>query len=160
MPRVFKATEHAFFIVILLTLQRDHEPLKSSTLSRALNVSDSYLKKTVRKLSAGGIVNATTGPGGGIKLARSVDQITLGDICRVMNEGPWTATVEDLKQKSLISREGAAEALYGMASAITEAGKAFDNVLNSHTVSEYLPDGSWQNGTLDWNEFIRQYDAG
>ena len=158
MPRAFRATEHAIFVVILLALQSDHEPLKSTTISRALNVSDSYLKKTLRKLSVGGIVTSATGPGGGIKLAKTADQITLGEICRAMNEGPWIATVEDLKTKSLMAREGASQAIYGIASTLIEAGEAFDEVLNSRVISELLPQGSWETGTFDWNQLVEAWD--
>lgn len=158
MSRVFKSTEHAMFVVFLLALQRNHEPIKSTTLSHALNVSDSYLKKTLRKLSVGGIVITATGPGGGIRLAKPADQITLGEIARAMNEGPWIATVDDLKSRSLMAREGVSQAIYSLATTLTEAGEAFDKILNSRTVAELLPESSWKSGLFDWNELVKQWE--
>lgn len=159
MPRIYKSAEQAMFLVVILALQLNHEPVKSSTLSELLMVSDSYLKKVIRKLSEGKIVTATTGPGGGVCLARPADQITLGDICRAVEENPWGMTVEDMKTKALVAREGASQSIFSLAETLTQAGAAFDTVLNGSPISDHLPKGSWENGHIDWNAWWEKNKA-
>ena len=44
-----KSIEQAAYVLIMLALQKNHTPVKSQTLSKILNVSDSYLKKILIK---------------------------------------------------------------------------------------------------------------
>ena len=45
-----KSVEQAIYVLLILALQKDGEPLKSRVLSAHLKVSDSYLKKILMKL--------------------------------------------------------------------------------------------------------------
>lgn len=44
--RLSKSVEQAIFVLLMLALQEGHKPVKSRVLSRLLNVSDSYLKRS------------------------------------------------------------------------------------------------------------------
>jgi len=71
-----------FFQVIknVKSITVNHEPVKSYLLSDRLQFSDSYFKKTMRKLIVAGIVDAIASKEGGFKLARPTDKITLLDV--------------------------------------------------------------------------------
>lgn len=48
--KINKSVEQAIYVLLILALQKDGEPLKSRILSAHLKVSDSYLKKILMKL--------------------------------------------------------------------------------------------------------------
>lgn len=50
-------------VLVMLALQKGGLPVKSYLLSNRLEVSESYLKKTMRKLVVAGIVEAIEGDG-------------------------------------------------------------------------------------------------
>ena len=51
---VNRCVEQGIYVVLILSLQKDHRPLRSSELSDMLSVSDSYLKKVLRRLVLAG----------------------------------------------------------------------------------------------------------
>ena len=55
-----QCVEQGIFVVLILSLERDHHPLRSAELSSILSVSDSYLKKILRKLVLGGPIREKT----------------------------------------------------------------------------------------------------
>lgn len=67
-----KSTEQAVYIVIILALQVNHHPLKSSLLAEILQVSDSYLKKILRKLVVAGIITSAASKDGGFQLKKNI----------------------------------------------------------------------------------------
>ena len=148
------------FAMALLAVQLNHSPVRSSILSDLLKVSDSYLKKIVRRLSSADLVHTATGPGGGIRIAKSADQISLGEICRAVEDNPWVTTVEDIKTQALFAREGVSQTMYKLASTLVDAGRSFDSVLNSNTLANHLPKNSWQQGIIDWNTWWYEHYSG
>ena len=63
--KLSKSIEQAIFVLLMLALQEGHKPVKSRVLSRLLNVSDSYLKKVLMKLSKAGLIDANASKRGG-----------------------------------------------------------------------------------------------
>ena len=78
--KMSSAVEQSLVVLVMLELQKDHAPVKSYLLSDRLQVSESYLKKTMRKLVVAGIVDAIASKEGGFKLARPIANITLLDV--------------------------------------------------------------------------------
>ena len=78
--KMSNAVEQSLVVLVMLALQKDELPIKSYLLSNRLEVSESYLKKTMRKLVVAGIVQAIASKEGGFKLARSIADITLLDV--------------------------------------------------------------------------------
>lgn len=74
------AVEQSLVVLVMLALQKDDLPVKSYLLSDRLEVSESYLKKTMRKLVVAGIVQAIASKEGGFRLARPISKITLLDV--------------------------------------------------------------------------------
>ena len=48
--------EQAIYVIAVLARQTDNQPLKSHVLSKILDVSDSYLRKIIRKLVIGVLI--------------------------------------------------------------------------------------------------------
>jgi Rrf2 family protein len=90
--RINKSFEQAVYVLTMLALQKEHRPVKSSTLSTALEVSDSYLKKILVKLTKSGLIVSSASKTGGYQLARKTNQISLRDIFLTLE--PDAKTIE------------------------------------------------------------------
>ena len=76
--RIRGSLEQAICIVLLISTSS--RPVKSSELSKKLDVSDSYLKKIMRQLVKANIVSSIASKTGGFVLLRSPSQITFLDL--------------------------------------------------------------------------------
>ena len=54
------------------------------SISERQNISESYLEQLVRKLRTAGLVKSVRGAGGGYRLAKPADQISVGDVLRAL----------------------------------------------------------------------------
>ncbi len=61
-------------------------PVSASTLESKLGVSGKYLEKILRMLSKRNIVTAARGASGGYFLAKSPEEITVGEIVRTLED--------------------------------------------------------------------------
>jgi len=73
----------------MVELARDHQggPLSLKSISDSQQISLKYLEQLIAVLKGAGLVKAARGFGGGYRLARSPEQITLHDVFVAM-EGP------------------------------------------------------------------------
>ena len=53
--KINKSLEQAVYVIIILALQKDKQPVKSHIISEILKVSDSYLKKNINETIKGKI---------------------------------------------------------------------------------------------------------
>lgn len=91
--KVNKSIEQGIYVLLMLSLQKNHEPTKSYTMSQILNVSDSYLKKILRKLVIAGLINSNASKDGGFTLAKSAREITVLDVYKALDtENPEILT--------------------------------------------------------------------
>ncbi|MEQ1756179.1 MAG: Rrf2 family transcriptional regulator [Micropepsaceae bacterium] len=66
------------------------DPARSFTteeIACEFSISRNHLTKVVRELATAGYVKTQRGAGGGIRLAREAQKITLGDIVRTLEQG-------------------------------------------------------------------------
>lgn len=147
---VNKSIEEAVVVCLMLAVQQDHVPVGSSSLSDAMNVSDSYLKKTLRKLVVAGLVNSVAGKEGGFTLARSAEQITVGDVFRAMEGDAFRFKGSSLAKHAFMGCPNLPTAEIKTSALISEAGDAFLAKLDEHPLSELLRTGTWINGARDW----------
>ncbi|MDQ6978338.1 MAG: Rrf2 family transcriptional regulator, partial [Ghiorsea sp.] len=61
-------------------------PITLSSISERQYISLSYLEQLFRKLRENGLVDSVRGPGGGYRLAKAADDITIADIMHAVNE--------------------------------------------------------------------------
>ncbi len=85
-----KGVEWTTHICTMLALLREGQGLSVDALAEFFEVPSAYLSKQMQLLRRAGIVESVRGKGGGYRLARSVDEITLLDIV-IAIEGPMLA---------------------------------------------------------------------
>ena len=79
-------THYGLMACHILALNYPNNPVSASTLEGHIAVSGKYLEKIMRMLSARGIITANRGASGGYFLAKSPEQITIGEIVRALED--------------------------------------------------------------------------
>lgn len=65
------------------------ERLSSTDLAASIDVNPVTVRRVISELTASGLVNTQTGPGGGAMLARPASRITVQDIYQALGEPPF-----------------------------------------------------------------------
>lgn len=78
--QIRKSFNKAIFILLMLALSKNQEPLPSYIMSWRLKLSNSYLKKVLHQLVLAHLINSEAGKKGGFSLAKKIDYISLLDI--------------------------------------------------------------------------------
>jgi len=71
-------------MVLDLAINANKGPVPLSDIAHRQNISIKYLEKLIRRLRAGGLVNSQRGAHGGHTLAKQPENITVGDIVRLL----------------------------------------------------------------------------
>ena len=142
--------EQGIYVIIILALEEEHRPVKSSTMSRLLDVSDSYLKKILMKLSHSGLVRSSANKRGGYTLVSSADQISLKDIFVALDEGEDLFEQSGFAEKLFPNRAHVKESADKIVHTLDDGLDAFYDRLDRLKISDLLEDGAWQNGAVDW----------
>lgn len=82
-----RQSEYAIRTMLELAALPYGELLSSKVISERQDIPEEFLKKTIHLLALGGLVVTHRGTQGGVRLARSAEQINLGHIVTVI-EGP------------------------------------------------------------------------
>ena len=69
-----------------LALHAQNGPVTLANISARQKISLSYLEQLFSKLRRGSLVESVRGPGGGYNLARPLDQLTVADIIKAVEE--------------------------------------------------------------------------
>ena len=97
--------------LIDLALYSENETVSIASISARQNISESYLEQLIAKLKRAGLVESIRGAAGGYRLARSAEEISVGDILRAL-EGNLTpiecpaleAESECVKESSCVTK--------------------------------------------------------
>ena len=92
--QILRISSMADYAVVIMTAAAGHcgkERVCSSVLAAETGLPAPTVQKLVSRLSAAGLLRATRGIGGGLKLARPAASITLADIVEAV-EGPIAVT--------------------------------------------------------------------
>jgi len=168
--KMSSAVEQSLVVLVMLELQKDHAPVKSYLLSDRLQVSESYLKKTMRKLVVAGIVDAIASKEGGFKLARPIANITLLDVYQAIEgDGSFIRSTQladriFLNQKSDKPVEDVQEvlnvAITDVLTTFCEAEQDFKKRLKSYTIANLLQHVNVDEfGKIDWRQSIDKVDC-
>ncbi len=150
--------EQGIYVVVILALEKDHNPLKSSQMSELLEVSDSYLKKILSKLVKGGIVSSSASKRGGYQLTRGADEISLLDIYTALELDQDTFESSHYALKLFPEQEHVLESERQLESVISAGLGKFYEELEAFKISEVLEDGAYQNGAIEWRERLTNQD--
>ena len=77
--------------MIDLSLRQHRGPVTLASISQRQRISLSYLEQLLAKLRRSQLVESTRGPGGGYRLAKSMDSVSIADIIIAVDE-PIDAT--------------------------------------------------------------------
>ena len=70
-----------------LAQQQGEGPVPLATIAERQEISLSYLEQLFARLRRAGLVTSARGPGGGYRLARSMDEISIAEIVDAVDEG-------------------------------------------------------------------------
>jgi Rrf2 family nitric oxide-sensitive transcriptional repressor len=116
---------------VLLHLAAHPDRLCSiAEISRAYGISENHLMKVVHDLGKGGFVTTARGRGGGLRLGRPADVISIGEVVRYTEDG-----LELVDCESCVIAPACA--LTGL---LDDALGAFLAVLDRATLADMLPD--------------------
>ncbi len=129
--RLTQYTDYSFRVLIHLALSSSVVTIRE--ISEAYGVSRNHLMKVVQQLSRAGYVESLRGQGGGLRLKKSPDDITIGDVVRDME--PDIALVECQKDEKLCVISPACR-LKGL---MEKSKGAFFDELDKSTLRDLLP---------------------
>lgn len=73
-------------LLLDIALHQDAGWVSTSDIAARQNISQKYLEKLVTGLRQSGLIRSKRGPFGGHRLAKSADEITVGDVVRALEE--------------------------------------------------------------------------
>ncbi len=148
--KISSTFEQGIYVVMILALEQDHKPVKSSTMSALLEVSDSYLKKILMKLSRSGLITSSASKRGGYTLSAPADQISLKDVFLAVGEGDEIFSQSGYAEKLFDRRPHVRRSEQKIMATFSEGMEAFYEKLDALKIADLLEDGAWQKGVVDW----------
>ena len=124
-------TDYSLRVLIYLGL-RENGRVTIREISDAYGISRNHLMKVVSLLTRMGYLDARRGPGGGIALARSADDIVIADVVRDMED--------DLNLVECFCEKGTCiiKPVCELKSVLTQALNAYLITLERYTLSDLL----------------------
>jgi Rrf2 family protein len=81
-----QTAQYALRAVLHIARHGEERPVSVGEIAQALDVPRNYLSKTLHQLSRAGVLAPTFGPGGGFRLARPADRLTLDEVVAPFDE--------------------------------------------------------------------------
>ena len=156
---VNRSIEQGIVTLFVLAMQKGHTPVDSFTLSTVMGVSDSYLRKILQRLSRAGIVISVAGHQGGFVLARPLDQITTGEVFKVLGGEGVSFRGSKAAENAFGDIEGVSDAEREFTGALAEGYDAFINVLNTRSLASLLSTQDWREGSHEWTLEVERRDS-
>ncbi|WP_417614258.1 RrF2 family transcriptional regulator [Parasphingorhabdus sp.] len=131
--RLSVQTDYALRSLMFLAAKDGHHSI--AEIARQYGISKNHLMKVAQKLAAEGFVESVRGRSGGLKLARSADQLNVGAIVRIMEDtGTFVECFDPATNQCVVTPAcGLRHALHG-------AVEAFLRYLDEFTVSDLVED--------------------
>ena len=149
--KISKSFEQGIYVLLMLGLQKDNQTVKSNVMSTILQVSDSYLKKILRKLVLAELITSNASKDGGFQLKKSLKQITLYDVYNAIETDIITFDVSDLAEHVFNDDEHTKQSKKKVIDTIDLGIKAFNSQLASVNLSELLIEENDSYPKIDWN---------
>ena len=145
-----QCVEQGIYVVLILSLQKDHRPLRSTELSSILAVSDSYLKKILRKMVVKGIITSSPGKDGGFQLACPLEKVSVYDIYAALEGEECDLKMTGIGDRIFIDDNRFMEGEQKVCNVFTKANKAFLDELRKLSLSDLVLKENYENGTLNF----------
>ena len=97
--------QHAIMAMLTLAIHDDTGAMRLGDIATQQGISLSYLEQIFARLRNGGLVEGIRGPGGGYRLARPAEEISLAEIATVAEQEPEQETdAVSTPQRELVAR--------------------------------------------------------
>ena len=97
--------QHAIMAMLTLAIHDDTGAMRLGDIATQQGISLSYLEQIFARLRNGGLVEGIRGPGGGYRLARPAEEISLAEIATVAEQEPeQDADTVSTPQRELVAR--------------------------------------------------------
>lgn len=146
--------EQALCIMIMLATQVDHRPIKSTILSRRLDVSDSYLKKIMRSLVVSGLVHSIAGKDGGFVLKKSPKDMTMLHIYEAIEGKESFVRPTNLAEKVFLHADKIKNKKREVLDVFSDAEQLFKQRLQKYTLESLLMAGTNEVNVIDWESIV------
>lgn len=124
-----KFTDYALRILMTLAV-RAPQRVPTSQIAALFDLSDHHLSKVATQLAREGFVTSERGRNGGLVLARSAEQISIGAVVRAMKRDDAVVECFGTNQSCLILPA------CGLRTPLAEAQEAFFATLDAYTLAE------------------------
>ena len=89
--KISSKSRYATIAMLDIATRNQHGPVTLADISKNQDISISYLEQIFAKLRRTGLVTAARGPGGGYKLSRPAEAITLAEIMDTFNDDKYVS---------------------------------------------------------------------
>lgn len=144
--------EQGVCAMLMLALQEGHTPVRSDVIARVLDVSDSYMKKILRKLVVADLIESSAQRGGGYTLALPASKISLADAYRALC-GPISPELSDLPYRVFPDKKHTEGVKAMLADALEDADNAYLAQLGRITLDDMLDAQAAKDGAVNWEEY-------
>ena len=149
---IHKSVEQGAYVILMLAFEQDHKPVKSSVLSKILNVSDSYLKKILRKFVVADLIKSNASKDGGFKLIKQLDEITVYDVYHALKTKDVSFKFSKLAYQIFEDKEKILNCEKKVISVFHNAYKSFENELKKVKLSDLISNkDNYIKGFINWN---------
>ena len=145
-----QCVEQGIYVVLILSLQKEHLPLRSTELSSILAVSDSYLKKILRKMVVRGIITSSPGKDGGFQLACPLEKVSVYDIYAALEGEEYDLKMTGIGGRIFIDDRRFTEGEQKVRNVFYKANEAFLDELRRLPLSDLVLKKNYEKGTLDF----------
>lgn len=149
--KVNKSVEQGIYVLCILALQKGHTPVKSQTLSRLLQVSDSYLKKLLARMVKANLITSSANRAGGYQLARPVTEITAYDVFSALDQNQDVLELQHLAGHIFPDKDHAAQSEKKIVDAFGRGLDQLNTELKKLKISDLLRAEYIDEGFQDWN---------
>jgi Rrf2 family protein len=148
--KINNSIEQGIYVLLILSLQKNHEAVKSVIMSQVLEVSDSYLKKILRKLVVAGLIYSSASKDGGFTLARPIHEITLLDVLLALDGHENKVQPSDMSRKIFEDEKQIISSELKIRNAFNAGYDAFYKELKKLSLSELIKKEYIDTGYFDW----------
>lgn len=153
--KINKSVEQGAYVILMLAFQQDHKPVKSSVLSKILKVSDSYLKKILRKLVVADLIISNASKDGGFQLIKQLDEITVYDVYHALEAQDTSFKFSKLAYQIFEDEEKILNCEKKVVNVFHNASNAFENELKKVKLSDLISNkDNYTKGFIEWNKRI------
>ncbi len=132
--KLTKHTDYAFRVLIYLAAKKNDNLSTIKEVTQAFDMSRDHVMKIVQKLAKAGLVHATRGKQGGIKLGRPAEEIIIADVVILMEA---TLTPVNCEKPACNIKQGC-----HLAGILFEAQDKYLSHLKQYTLADLIPDNS------------------